>query len=197
MVGVGAGAARSPAHNAQGSTLRFFTFEKVDSDMQKTILIIVAAGALIATLYYVTRPEPTPADRLSDAIEDVGQAARDSAEQLANAANEAAEALQSQVESKSDELQSQAEEVTVALATRLSDTTQDAQDRLTALMQIWRETGIVTDSGIDFDAAIAAVEETDMSTDERAQVISILEFVRDAPGAAQRKMTALETALQQ
>lgn len=165
--------------------------------MQRTVLFIVAAGALAAAAYYATRPEPTAADRLSEAVEDAGQAARDVAEELTIAANEAADSVQSQVENRSAEFESQAGMVADAVATRLSDTSRETQDRLFALLQIWREAGIVTQSGIDFDAAIDAVEETDMSTESREQVVRLLEFMRDAPAAAEIKLAALEAALKQ
>lgn len=164
--------------------------------MQKMVLWIVVAGAAVAVLYFATRPEPTPADRVSAAVEQAGQAAQDAAEEIGDAATEAANALQQEVEDNAAELQDQAATAADAVASQISQTSQEAKDRLTALMQIWRDTGIVTESGIDFDAAISAVEQTDMGTDARMQLVRVLEFIRNAPGDAKTKLAAIDKALQ-
>lgn len=158
---------------------------KIETKMQKSLYWIIATGAVIVGIYVATQPEPTPAERLSEAVEKSGQ-------QLAEAATDAAETLQQNVEGGASEISASAAE---ALSSQLAETSQEAKDRFGALMQIWRETGIVTETGVDFDAAISAVEETDMSTDARMQLTRVLVLLRDMPGNASEKLTALEDAL--
>lgn len=59
----------------------------------------------------------------------------------------------------------------------------------------WKATGIVTEDGIDFVAATAAAQASDLSTDPKANVIAVMNALRDAPGALEDKLSALNAFL--
>jgi hypothetical protein len=53
----------------------------------------------------------------------------------------------------------------------------------------------VTEDGIDFAAATAAVDASDLSADAKTKVVAVLNALRDAPGAMGEKLDALKTLL--
>lgn len=163
--------------------------------MQKTLVVIAALIAVGAVIFALNRPEPTPAEKLSDAVEDVGDATQELVEELATAAEETAEAAQKEVEAKVEELQSEAATTLEAVAAEVTAMSEDRRKELEGLVQEWRDSGIVTDEGIDFDAAITAVNESQLEADSKAQLVEFLTFVRDLPGDAQANLQALEQSL--
>ncbi len=163
--------------------------------MQKSALLTAAVIVVGVVVYSLTRPEPTPAERLSEAAQEVGDATRDAAEELAAVAEETVEAVQDQTEAKVDEMQNDAAEVVDAISKELTTASADARTQLETLVQEWRDTGIVSDEGIDFDAAIAAVNATELDSETKLQVNGLLESMRDLPGDAKMKLEALENSL--
>ena len=59
--------------------------------MQRVVILAVLAIAAGAVIFALNRPEPTPAERLSDAVQDVGDAAEDVVEELAAVAEDTVE----------------------------------------------------------------------------------------------------------
>lgn len=163
--------------------------------MKKTAYLLAAAAAIAALTMYLTRPEPTPAERLSDAVQEAGEAAQDAAKELADAAEETVAALQKETEAKADELRSEAAVAMDALSKKVTETSATAQQEMENFISDWRSTGIVTENGIDFDAAVASVNETDLDAETKKQINNLLTFLRDLPGEAAAKLEALEKAL--
>ena len=156
------------------------------------ILVIVAVGALA---YVAMKPEPTPQERLQDAAEQAGEAVQEAAESVSEAATDAGDAIKQQAETTAEELASQMAETVAALSEQVNATAQETRDGLKALIAEWKSSGIVTDNGVDFEKAAAALEESDLSEEAKTQGKALLEFLRDAPGEASAKLKELEAAL--
>ena len=77
----------------------------------------------------------------------------------------------------------------------LDATTSEVKKELDVLLEEWRASGIVTDDGIDFGAAIEAVETSQLEAETKSQIKTIIEFVRDAPGEAKEKLEALQASI--
>lgn len=169
------------------------SFEVVD--MNKTILVAVAVIAAAALIFALTRPEPTPTERLSDAVQEAGDAAQDAVEELSTAVEDTVEAVQKEAETKAEEIQNSASEAMGSISAELEAASENTRKELDALIQDWKDTGIVTDAGIDFEAAINAVNELDIDVATKTGVNKILAFVRDLPGEAKAKLETLEKAL--
>ena len=152
--------------------------------MQKTLIWVVAAAAIAAAIYAMTRPEPTPAERLSDAAQEAGEAAKDAVQELANAAEDTLDAVQNEAEASMS-----------ALSAELTAASEETRTALEGLVQDWQDTGIITENGLDFDAATAAINEADLDDSTKAELNGLLAFIRDLPGETQAKMDALKDAL--
>lgn len=163
--------------------------------MQKVGLIAIAAVAVVAVIYAVTRPEPTPAERMSEAAQEAGDALTDTAENLAATTRDAAEALQAEAEDQLDSVQDNTVALNKAVSAKMAETSEEARQEIANLTIEWRETGIITDEGIDFDAAIDSVDTSAMQPGTKTQVVSFLEFLRDAPGDAKTKLDQLTSDL--
>lgn len=163
--------------------------------MNKLLIVLGLLAVAGAAVYFVSQPEPTPQERLSEAAEDASDALRSAAEELADAAEDAGDAVREEIQSTADDLSDQMAETSAALAERVSSTAEETRAALAELIETWRATGIVTDDGIDYDAAIDAIASSGLSEGAKAQSVSLLEAVRDAPGAATEKLAELEAAL--
>ena len=163
--------------------------------MQKIGLIVVATVVVAAAIYALTRPEPTPAERLSEAAQEAGDALSDAAGDLTSATSEAAEALQVEAEAKMEEIESSAAILRDTISGQMTETSGEVRKEIESLIADWRETGIVTDNGIDFDAAISAVDTSEIPIETKTQVIAFMEFLRDTPGDAKVKLEELEKSL--
>ena len=157
-----------------------------------TLVVVVAIGVAIFAL---TRPEPTPKERLAEAAEQAADAAEKAVDAVTDAATEAGEAVQKDLTETAKEIESEASEAMVALVEEVTAVSQETRGHLTDLIARWRETGIVTEDGIDFDAAIAAVEAGDLDAETKSQVTKMIEMLRDAPGEAKAKLEQLEAVL--
>jgi uncharacterized protein (DUF885 family) len=163
--------------------------------MKKIGLIAVVAVVVAAAIYTFTRPEPTPAERLSEAAQEAGDALSDAADDLTSATGEAAETLQAEAEAKMEEFEASANTLSDTISEQMTITSDEARQEIESLISDWRETGIVTENGIDFDAALSAVESSQMSTETKEQVTAFVEFLRDTPGDAKVKLEELEKSL--
>ncbi|MFK7875683.1 MAG: hypothetical protein AB8B71_07855, partial [Paracoccaceae bacterium] len=152
---------------------------------------VVAAAAI----YALTRPEPTPAERLSEAAQEAGGTLSDAVDDLTSAAGEAAEALRVESKAQMEELEASATILSDTISGQMNETSGEVRKEIESLIADWRETGIVTDNGIDFDAAISSVDTSEMPTETKTQVIAVMEFLRDTPGDAKVKLEELEKSL--
>lgn len=160
-----------------------------------TVLVAVIAGIAI---YALNRPEPvppTPKERLVEAAEDIREATKEAVEAASDAAEDAGEALASSANDKVDEMKAAVADTYADLAEQMAQTSQETMRQLNQLLADWKASGIVADGRIDFNKAAAAVEASDLSADAKANVISVLTALRNAPGAIKERLDALETLL--
>lgn len=163
--------------------------------MKNVVIAAVAVIAIGAAIFILNKPEPTPAERLSDAVQDVGEAAQDVVEEIAAAAEETVEAAQKEAEGRADELQDQAASALEAVSTEVANISDETKKELEGLVQEWRDSGIVTDEGIDFDAVVSAINASDLDDETKSQMVEFVTFLRDLPGDMQSNLQALEESL--
>lgn len=159
--------------------------------------VVIVAIAVVA-FYALNRPEPeppTPKERLSEAAEDIREATQEAAEAVSDAAEDASEALANSTSVSVSEMKAKVAETYADVAVRVANTSQETQTQLTRFLADWKASGIVTEDGIDFDKAVAAVEESDLSVAAKANVTAVLTALRNAPGAFEEKLDALKTLL--
>lgn len=167
--------------------------------MNKVIVGVVVGAAVVGGLLFVlNRPEPappTPKERLSEAAEGIREATQEAVEVASDAAEDAGEGLASSTKEAVDEMKAEVAEAYADVAERVAQTSQETQEQMARFLTDWKASGIMTEEGIDFAAATAAVEASDMSVDAKANVIAVLNALRDAPGAVEKKLDALMTLL--
>ncbi len=163
--------------------------------MKNIVIVALAVIAIGAAVFLLNKPEPTPAERLSDAVQDVGEAAQDVVEEVTAAAEETVVAAQKEAEARADELQDQAASALEAVSTEVASISDETRKELEGLLQEWRNSGIITDDGIDFDAAVSAINASDLDADTKSQMVEIVAFIRDLPGDVEANLRALEQAL--
>ncbi|MDJ0858178.1 MAG: hypothetical protein QNI90_17715 [Dinoroseobacter sp.] len=166
--------------------------------MNKSILIgIVAVCVIGGVIFYTTRPEPTPQERLQDAAEQAGDAMRDATEAVGEAAQEASEAARAEIQRSAEELEASLTETVTNMVANVGAVSEETANAVTALIEEWRASGIVTPEGIDHDAAVAAVEASDLDVSIKERFVSLLEDLGEAPDVALAKLQELEAALAQ
>lgn len=163
--------------------------------MNKVLVALVATAAVAAIIYAVTRPEPTPAERLSEAAQEASDAAKDAVQDLSEAAEETVDAVRKEAEAKTEEIEDETAAAMEAVSAELDATTSEVKKELDVLLEEWRASGIVTDEGIDFNAAIEAVETSELEAETKSKVQAVIEFIRDAPGEAKEKLEALQASI--
>ena len=164
--------------------------------MNRTVLLsVIALVAIGIAVFALTRPEPMPQERLSDAVEDASEAAQDAVKALSDAASETGKAVSAELSDTAQNLNEELNSAATSIVEGVTQASDATRNRLNDLLDEWRASGIVSPDGIDFDAAIAAVANLDMEADTKSQLTALLAMVRDAPGAATAKLKELETAL--
>jgi len=167
--------------------------------MNKTIVGAVIGAAVVGGLVFVlNRPEPaspTPKERLAEAAEDIRDATQEAVEAASDAAEDAGEALASSTKKAVEEMKAEVAEAYAGVAERVALTSQDTQAQMARFLADWKAAGIMTEDGIDFTAATAAVGASDLSADAKTNVIAVLNALRDAPGAIEEKLDAFKTLL--
>ncbi len=161
--------------------------------MQRNIVLIAAGVVVVGLAVVLLRPEPTPEDKLRDAAEQAGEAAREAAGALGEAVSDATETATAELENASQQLSDSAVEMVESVA----EASEATRASLTGLIEEWRASGIITEDGIDFDAALAAVEISELDQDTKTQISALLAALRDAPAEAQAKLQELEALLAQ
>ena len=167
--------------------------------MNKIVVSAVIGAAVVGGLVFaLNRPEPpppTPKERLTEAAEEIREATQEAIAAASDATEDASEALASDAEKVVDEMKAEVAEAYAGVAERVAHTSQQTQAQLARMLADWKATGIVTEDGIDFVAATAAVQASDLSTDAKANVIAIMNALRAAPGAVENKLDALHALL--
>lgn len=153
--------------------------------MGKVIIgAIIGAAIVVAGVMFLNKPEPTPEERLKDAIENIGDATKDAAEAATDAAEDVAEAMATSAANAANEM--------AEYATKLSsDTKAQLEEKLTD----WKESGIISDDGFDFGKATTALEESNLSEAAKKQITDILEALRDTPDDFKVQMDELKKQL--
>lgn len=164
--------------------------------MSKPIIaavVIVAVAAL--AIYKVTRPEPTPQERLAEAAEKASEATQEAVGAVSDAAQDVGEALTSSASDLAEEMKSKVSDSLADMAEQVAQTTEDTQAQMRQFIDEWEASGIVNDDGIDFTKATAEIEASDMSVGAKANVIAVLTSLQEASGAFEEKLDALKTLL--
>lgn len=134
--------------------------------MRKIFLLLIFAVAVAAIIYAVSRPEPTPTERLSDALQEASDAVEETVGDMSSAMSE--------------------------ITTEITNSTAETLEEFSGLLQSWRETGIITESGVDFEAAAAEIRASDMDDAAKEQSLKLIELLRSAPEEANAQLRAIE-----
>lgn len=167
--------------------------------MSRTILFGVIIAALGAGIYYfLSQPEPTPAEQLQSAAQDAGDAVSDAAEAATEQASEAA----SSVAEQAADVAEQAGQAATDLADQASDAAEQAGEEVAALanqgqelITSWIEDGALTMQNFDYDAMVASVQESGLAQDVKTQVIQILDDIKASPETIATKIQELRDLL--
>lgn len=171
----------------------------IGKDVNKIVVSAVIGVAVIGGFVFVlNRPEPlppTPKERLAQAAEEIQEVTQEAIEAASDATKDASDALANDAKEAVGEMTAEVAKAYDGIAERVALTSQDTQAQLAQMLTDWKATGIVTEDGIDFNAATAAVQASDLSTDAKANVVAIVNALRDAPGALEDKLSALNSFL--
>ncbi len=154
--------------------------------MSKIILAAVIGLCIGAALVvFFNRPEPTPAERLEDAVEDAGNALKDAGDAISEGVRDAKNGIERDLETAAAEL--------VEMAAESSEKLSEAAVRLVAA---WQETGVLTEDGFNFDNAIKAVEDSGLDGEAKDRIITILHQIREAPETIDEKLKDIRAVLE-
>ena len=164
--------------------------------MSRNMLIAVAAALVVGGLIFaLNRPEPTPEARLEEALKETGESAREAADALKDAVTEATESTARDMEKAAADARETMTRTIESMTEEIAASAEQTRDRLQTFVSEWKSSGIITEKGLDFDKAIQAVDESEMSDESKARVKNILSALRDAPGAFADKFARLEAEL--
>lgn len=154
--------------------------------MNKVILGAILGAAVVVAGYLIfNKPEPTPEERLKSALEDAGAAAQDAADAAADAVSGVGEALAIS-----------ASEAATEMATYVEKLSLESKAKFEAELAEWKETGIISDNGIDFEKAAIEVQNSDLSISVQAQINDILEAMQKAPDSFNEQLKELMRQLE-
>lgn len=167
--------------------------------MSKSILGgLVIIVAVAAAIYLYNRPEPIPAttqERLEAAATKASEAAQEAVDAVSDAAQDAGEAMTTSAGEMADEMKAKVSDALADVAMQVAQVSEETQAQMRQFLKDWDATGVLTEDGIDFARATAAIEASDLSDGAKRNVIAVLTAVRDAPGAFKEKLDALKTLL--
>ncbi|MFC3612897.1 hypothetical protein ACFORG_03905 [Lutimaribacter marinistellae] len=164
--------------------------------MNKTAIIgILAVAAIGIAIFALTRPEPTPQERLSDAVGEASGAVEDAVKALGDAANEARDAAADELQAATTELQDSAINMAATVMEQVNSSAQETKEELRRLMEEWKSSGVVTEEGINFDNALATVEASNLSARSKDLITELLSSLQSLPAEATAKLAELEAAL--
>lgn len=141
--------------------------------------------AVLTLVYYMSRPEPTPTERLEDAISDAESALKDAGEAISESVADVRAGLEADFKTATAELS----EMVAASAETMSA-------EATKLIAAWQDAAIVTEDGFDFENAIKAVENSSLDGEKKDRIITLLHDIRDAPEMAAEKLREIRAELE-
>ncbi len=151
--------------------------------MSRTLVLgVLVAGIGAGIYYYLTQPEPTPAEQLQSAAQDAGDAVSDAVESVAEQAANASD----QVEQSATDLANQASEDVAALASQGQD-----------LLNSWIEDGTLAVQNFDYDKMVASVKDSALTNDLKTRAIAILDEIKASPEVFAAKLEELRSLLTQ
>ncbi len=133
---------------------------------------------------YLNRPEPTPTERLGDAMENAGDALRDAGAAISDGVQDIQEEVASNLTSASAEL-----------SEMVANSTEKMSAEAATLVKAWQEAEIFTEEGFNFDNAIKAVEDSSLEGQKKDRIATLLHDIRDAPEKAAEKLREIHTEL--
>ena len=156
--------------------------------MNKTIIAgLVGAGVVIAALFWMNQPEPTPMspkERLEDAAENAAAALQDAGQAISDGAAETAESIKKS-----------AEETAAGLAESISQSANAAKAEANRLITAWEDTGIVTKDGFSYDNAIKTVNESSLDASTKTKIVALIEQIHETPALFEEKMKEIREIL--
>lgn len=154
--------------------------------MGKVILgVLIGAAIVVAGLFLLDQPEPTPEERLKSALEDAGDAAKEAANAAADVVGEAGTAISNS-----------ASGAVAEMAGHVEKFSEDTKAKFEAELAEWKAIGIITDEGFDFDRATAEIKSSELSVSAQAQINEILKALQAAPDAFEEQLSELMMLLE-
>ncbi|MBE1283672.1 MAG: hypothetical protein GJ676_10220 [Rhodobacteraceae bacterium] len=163
--------------------------------MNRTVIGVVVGVVVVAVVAVMNRPEPTPQERLEDAVQSAGDSLQEAGEAISDGVRQAGEDLQSQAEDAANELAEQAEEVATSLADRISTQATAFSAEALALAKAWEDSGILTSEGFDLDKAKEAVAASSLEQATKDRIVAVLEQIQATPELFDQKMQELHDIL--
>lgn len=154
--------------------------------MSKTMISVILAACVGAALFFwLQQPEPTPEERLSEAVESAGDALKDAGEAISDSVEDSAEQITSDVPNAAADIA----ENLAAQATAFSN----EADRLIAA---WDETDILTDEGYNHDNAVKTIEESALDEGTKEQILALLQQIKESPEMLEEKVAEIREILE-
>lgn len=167
--------------------------------MSRSLLLsVIIAGVGAGAYYYLTQPEPTPAEKLQSAAEEAKEAVSDAVESISEQADQtgqAASELAEKVEQAASDLAEQAGQTASDLADHASEQVAALTTQGQALLQQWVEDGTLSVQNFDYDALVASVQESDLSETLKTRAVEILDQIKESPQVIAEKIQELQTLL--
>lgn len=153
--------------------------------MLKVIVGIVIGAAIVFVGFSVLdKPEPTPEEKLKAALENVGTATQEAADAATEMAEEVGTALKTSASATATEI-----------ANSLSALSADSKAQLEALLAEWKESGVITEDGFDFNKAAEAVNDSSLAQAAKDQLNSLIELLKKNPEDHKKQMDELRKQL--
>ncbi|WP_299075275.1 hypothetical protein [uncultured Ruegeria sp.] len=184
--------------------------------MSRTLIVAVVIAAIGAGGYlYLNQPEPTPAEQLqaaeqdvNDAVDETASAAQDTATDAADTATDAATSLTDQaadaVDSAAEQVGDAASSLTEQANEAASSVAEQAGDQVAAvagqgqdLFNSWIQGGMLTIQNFDYETMVASVENSTLTEEVKTGAIRILDDIKASPELVVEKMQDLRNLLTQ
>jgi gas vesicle protein len=184
--------------------------------MSRTLIVAVVIAAIGAGGYlYLNQPEPTPAEQLqaaeqdvNDAVDETVSAAQDTATDAADTASDAATSLTDQaadaVDSAAEQVGDAASSLTEQANEAASSVAEQAGDQVAAaagqgqdLFNSWIQGGMLTVQNFDYETMVASVENSTLTEEVKTGAIRILDDIKASPELVVEKMQDLRNLLTQ
>lgn len=184
--------------------------------MSRTLIVAIVIAAIGAGGYlYLNQPEPTPAEQLqaaeqdvNDAVDETVSAAQDTATDAADTATDAATSLTDQaadaVDSAAEQVGDAASSLTEQANEAASSVAEQAGDQVAAvagqgqdLFNSWIQGGMLTIQNFDYETMVASVENSTLTEEVKTGAIRILDDIKASPELVVEKMQDLRNLLTQ